>query len=157
MYWPSRTPKVNCQVSLLSAFLRSLRTRKRNNPVAINDPIAPSFPGLMNPCYSGAPGSAGNATNDNPGELGSPSSIGTVGIPVDGQSYRVPRAQVSVGQGDTSGFSDDVAAHQDALMGGPQADYLSTGAGHGTVVSATSHGRYSWQQQPGPGPSSEAS
>lgn len=114
--------------------------------MAINDPIGPSFPGLMDPCHSGAPGSQGADWHESAGP-----TVGSPIVSVVGVSSQLPegRPTMSVESGDTSGMSDDQAAHQDVLMAGPASgnlSYTDTGAGHGVCVSASSHNRFDWQQ-----------
>lgn len=92
---------------------------------------------------SGAPmGTAGISAGDTNGPV-----VGRVVVSAPYGTSQLPanRPTVDVTAGDTAGSSDDTPVHTSPLLPGPVADYLTSGAGDGVPVSASSHGRYPWQ------------
>ncbi len=91
------------------------------------------FPGIASPSSTGAPGSQGVSSSDTTGPV-----IGSPAVSVPGMSSQLPggRPVLAVHAGDTSGMSDDLAAHASAIEPGPQAAYNDTGAGEGRSVNA---------------------
>ena len=80
---------------------------------------------------TGAPGSAGiDAAATNGPEIGRP----VVSAPFGSSQLEVNRPTVAVLAGDTSGMSDDLAAHVSAIEPGPQSGYLDTGSGSGHTI-----------------------
>jgi hypothetical protein len=79
---------------------------------------------------SGASGTAGVTAAATAGSL-----VGSPAVSVPFASSQVPgnMPRVSVYGGDTSGFSDDLAAHASAVVAAPQDALLSTGAGDGAA------------------------
>ena len=100
--------------------------------MAINDPIPPSFPGLRDPVYSGAPGSEPN---------GSPEfdDVAATITPPSGVWYGRPT--VSTHGTTIQGQNDD------GFNLVTNADITDTGAGNGSQ--GTHFHRYDWQQPDG--------
>lgn len=99
-----------------------------------------SFPGIMNPSGTGAPGTQGVSASTTTGE-----TLATVGIRTPDGGMR-DIASIAVHAGDTSAMSDDLAAHESQICPGPQQDYVSDGPKGNHTVSAADHARFSWQQ-----------
>lgn len=98
--------------------------------------------GVALPDGTGAPGSQGVVASDKAGPVvGNP----VVSAPYGSSQLPENRPRLDVTAGDTSSMSDDMPAHEDAIMAGPVADYLSTGAGDG---SADHWKRYPGQEKP---------
>jgi hypothetical protein len=103
--------------------------------MAANDgdhPIRETFPGISIPATTGAPGSSG--VSDSPAGTGGGAVIASPVVSAPYGSSQLPenKPTLPVTQGDTSGFSDDSPVHESAIVPGPVADYLSTGAGQGS-------------------------
>jgi hypothetical protein len=124
---------------ILLPAARAGRKGWRSMPIANSDFVPDPFPGIK-AAGTLTPGSTGITATATAGPVVGSPRVGPTGLP-DGAGRG--REQVPVHSGDTSGMSDDLAAHASVIAVGPEEDYMATGAGDGS----TGHfKRHPWQQ-----------